>query len=137
MTKGVSNRRSGGYAVSDGYTLPAGEWSGKPGVPCPRGVGRAARSYWRTWARSPYAAVFDKTNWQDLANTTLLLDKFYTDGDVRSLAEARQHERDLFGVSMRSRLHIRIEGMPGVPAAEGKPQPVSPSPRTDPRLKAV
>lgn len=125
-------RHSGKYAPGQGLSLPGKPYRRKPGVPCPEGVCGQARSWWESWATSPYAWEFGPVEWQDLADTCLLMDQFYREGSVRHMAEARQHMAALFGLATRARLHVSVEDrqQPGQAAAARVR-------RDDPRLRAV
>lgn len=124
-------RRAGAYSPSQGMVLRTKPFRRKPPVPCPP-VGDLARQWWETWAASPYAWEFMAVEWLDLADTALLMDRFYESGEPRYLAEARQHMNNLFGLATRARLHVSVEPKAAAPAV-----PVSRRDRPDPRLKAV
>jgi hypothetical protein len=103
----ITNRHAGKYSAGDGLELPAEGFTGTPDVPCPD-VGDRARSWWATWATSEYAHAFRQTEWQDLSDCALIMDKFFESGEPRHMAEARQHMAGLFGLATRARLHVRV-----------------------------
>ena len=113
--------------------MPAEGFTGIPDVPCPESVGADARAWWATWATSSYGWVFQAPEWQDLADTARLMDKFYADGSTAALAEARQHMNGLFGLATRSRLHIEVsEPAQGPDRVQG-----GGARRRDPRLRSA
>lgn len=128
----TSHRNAGRYSPSQGFTLPEDGFTGVPDVPCPESVGDDARAWWATWATSPYGHVFTAVEWQDLADTARLMDRFYRDGSPSAMAEARQHTNMLFGVATRARLHIEV----AVPA-EGPAVAGGGARRRDPRLRSA
>jgi hypothetical protein len=124
-------RNQGRYSPGNGLVLPAKPFRRKPPVPCPAEVGDRARAWWSAWAQSGYAWHFGIVEWLDLADTARLMDRFYEQGDVRAMAEARQHMAALFGLATRARLHVTVDGPPA------QAQPAAAPRRSDPRLRAV
>lgn len=126
-------RSQGRYSASTGLVLPAKPFRRKPPVPCPP-VGDRAQGWWRVWATSGYAWHFGPVEWQDLADTAVLMHRFYEDGDVRAMSEARQHMTALFGLATRARLHVTAEQQGAARPAAGGWEPFD---GPDPRLRSV
>lgn len=125
----------GRYSPAMGFTVPSEGFTGTPAIGCPPGLCREAQDWWATQAQSPYAHVFTTIEWQDLADTARVMDRFYATGEPKYIAEVRQHQAQLYGLATRSRLHINIESP--VESATEKPVAAKTKTRVDPRLKAV
>ena len=95
--------------------MPADGFVGRALVDCPD-VGDDARGWWAVWATSEFAHAFGGTEWQDLADTSRVMDRYYATGEPKHLAEARQHTAGLFGLAARARLHVSVEAPAEAPA---------------------
>lgn len=124
------NNRRASPSTPKGLAIPDRPFRRKPPVPCPP-VGDRARSWWSVWATSPTAWLFEPTDWQDLADTTLVMDAFYETDNVNLLKEVRQHTATLFGVANRARLDITKDS-----DESGTVAPIRRE-RIDPRLRSV
>lgn len=114
----VQHRNQGRFSPSMGFTLPAEGFTGTPDIPCPE-VGDQARAYWATWATSSFAHFFGPVEWQNLSDSTLLMERFYSRGDMTAYREARMQASMLFGLAIRAKLHVTAESEDDTTEATG------------------
>lgn len=70
----------------------------------------AAKHYWKMWSESPQTAEWLETDWEFLAQTTLLVDSYYKEPKPSTAGEIRQREGKLGGtVEDRARLRMTFE----------------------------
>jgi hypothetical protein len=67
-------------------------------VPCPNDIGDQAIAWWQNWATSPYARIFDKPAWQELADCARLMNHFYERHSLSAMVEVRHRTKDVFGL---------------------------------------